>query len=454
MTAHIGPRREAVLQAWGELVATEAAGEAFDFTASNRTVRTQELVDAFVATPTRERLAALWTEDVLGDAVVGGVDGVVAAHGESLDAVAETFAEMRAADAYDEAWESRFVVPEVAWEAYGRLHPESAPVLNSTGRTGLARMGFERPRTYDEAVAAWRAFRDVYESVVGHATAGTPHESSLNHEIGEFLWFVVRTDNLQAVLGSADDAYRPLVGWEEEAELERDFELSGHERHLDGFVDAYRNGGFEEHGDEDRWNNGYWEDWKGAYLDHVDANVRPKYDLTALDPGDVEPLLDDLTVRTTISATVPTYLLGGRSGGILWNSFRDHATANPDAAAGTLSYLFDEAVDVTLRLDRFEETFGAVEEGGGGLLSLATMLLTFVHPRQYVFYKYGLLSEFFDRYANFDVPTGFNPVAYWKLNEACKLQLLKPLTERLPGESITMLDVYTLLYVWNGNYND
>lgn len=453
MTAHIGPRREAVLRGWGELVASDASGTAFDFTSSNRTVRTQELVDAFVADPTRERLGAFWTEDVLGDAVVGGVDGVLSAHGDSLEAVAETFAEMRAADAYDEAWESRFVVPEVVWEAYGRLHPGSAPVLNSTGRTGLARMGFDRPRTHDEAVETWDAFRDVYASVVGHASAGTPHESSLNHEIGEFLWFIVRTDDLQGVLGSDDD-YRPLVGWADEAELERDFELTGHERHLDGFVDAHLKGGFEENGDEDLWNNGYWEDWKGAYLDHVDAEIRPRYDLTALEPEDVEPFLDDLTVSTTISATVPTYLLGGRSGGILWGKFRDHATANPDAAAGTLSYLFDENVDVTLRLDRFEETFGAIEQGGGGLLSLATLLLTFVHPRQYVFYKYGLLSEFFDRYANFDVPTGFNPVAYWKLNEACKLQLLEPLTERLPDVSVTMLDVYTLLYVWNGNYNE
>lgn len=452
MSAHIGPRRKAVLQAWGELVGREAAGEAFDFTASNRTVRTQELVDAFVAEPTRDRLTTLWTEDVLGDSVVGGVDGVVAAHG-SVDAVAETFASMLAADAYDEAWESRFAVPTVAWEAYGRLHPESAPVLHSTGRTGLGRMGFERPRTYDEAAKTWTAFRDVYVSVVGHATAGTPHESTLNHELGEFLWFVVRTDDLPAVLGS-DDAYRPLVGWANEAELQRDFELSGHERHLDGFVDAYRKGGFEEDGDESLWNQGYWEDWKGAYLEHVDAEIRPRYDLTALESGDVEPLLEDLTARTTISATVPTYLLGGRSGGILWGTFRDHAAANPAAAAETLSYLFDDDVDVTLRLDRFEETFGAVEQGGGGLLSLATMLLTFVHPRQYVFYKYGLLRSFFDRYANFDVPTGFNPVAYWKLNEACKLQLLDPLTERLPDASVTMLDVYTLLYVWNGNYNE
>lgn len=456
MRSYIGPRREAVLEAWGELVADRASGPGFDFGGENRTVLTQERVGSFVADPTERAFEALWSEDVLGDSVMGGVSAVLERHDGSLSAVAETLAEMRGAAAYDEAWESRFLVPGVVWELFGRLHPESAPIVNSTCVTGLSRMGFERPTSYEAVRSVWGAFGDVYESVVGHGTAGTEHEVSLHHEMSEFLWFVVRTDSdeVEAMLNDASSEYRPVVGWADEAPLEADLVLSGHERHLDGFVDAYANGGFEEDGPGDLWNQGYWEDWKDAYLRHMDDVVRPRYDLTDLEPEAVPGLVEDLTERTTLSATIPTYLLGGRTGGILWSGFREHSTENPGEAAATLSYLFDESVDVTLRLDRFESFYGHLDEGGGALMSLATMLLTFAYPNEYVFYKYGLMSDFFGTYGNFEVPTGFNPSVYWKLNRACQDQLLEPLQERLEGKDATLLDVYTLLYVWDGNYND
>lgn len=62
------------------------------------------------------------------------------------------------------------------------------------------------------------------------------------------------------------------------------------------------------------------------------------------------------------------------------------------------------------------------------------------------------MKSFFDAYADYDVRQGYNPRQYCKLNLACKDQLLEALRRGLEDKDPTLLDVYTLLYVWDEHY--
>lgn len=455
MTGLFGPRREGLLTAWGELIAETSSGSGFDCTDSNRTEVTQRQVSEFLQEPSVDRFEKLWQVEVLADAVFGGPSPVLDRFG-SIEQLAETIRSVAEADAYDPDWEEHFLTPTVVWELYGRLHPDQAPILNSTSATGLSDLGLLRPRSFEEAEEEWATFRGEYESLVGHATANTSHTVPINHEISELLWFVATTDAevVTSRLQDVTEEYTPIAGWQDEAVEEPDIKLAGHERHLEGYIDAVARGGFKADGRGDLWNQGYWEDWKDDYLTHIEESVKPTYDLRQLSPDEVGPLLDNLTARATLESSVPSYLLGGRSGGILWSGFRSHSEEHVDEAADVLSYLFDENESISLRLDRFAGLYGDLEVTGGPLMSLATMLLGFIYPTEYVFYKYSLMNGFFGRYGDYDVRQGFNPSQYWKLNLACRSQVLEPLAENIDSKSPTMWDVYTLLYVWAGNYAD
>ena len=451
MTADsLGPRRTALLEAWSVHAATEASGPGFDFTENNRTNRSRDLVDAFIADPTEERFEVLWSRDVLSDAVVGG-PGLVLKRWASVDELATGIEQIRRADAYDPDWESRFPMKTAVWELYGRLHPETAPILYSESCRGLEYMGFSLPRTFADAETEWLAFKRVYESHVGHATKGTDHEAPLHHEICEFLQLIANPDEDAIVdLLQSDEEYQPLTGWRDELPLKNDIGLRGHVEHVEGYIEAKKRGGFERDGPKNLWNEDHWEVWKEEYREHVRTVVEPRYDLTNLSADELEPLFDDLNESVSISTPIPTHMLGGRHGGILWGKFKARTFEHPEEAAAVLSYLFEEDEDLDIRLDRFGRFYGQIDPGGGALLSLATILLTFVYPREYVFYKWSEMASFFGDFADYNVNQGYNTTQYWKLNLACKEQMLSALDRELEGA--TLLDVHSLLYVYKRKY--
>lgn len=449
----IGPRRKALLETWGTTASNTESGPGFDFTESNRTQKTQNQVASFLDAPSDERFRDLWSYEILADAVIGGPDGVLN-QCSGIDEVADTIGDIRAASTYDPAWEETFPVDTAVWELYGRLHPKSAPILYGECTRGLKAMGYTQSATFAEAKEAWNEFDLVYDEHVGYATRGTDHEVPRHHEMSEFLRFIATQDDETIAEQLLDDEYRPLTGWRQEWPVTTDIELTGHEPHIEGYVDAKRNGGLEREGRDDLWNKGYWEAWKGEYLEHIEKVVKSKYELTDLTASEIEPLLDDLggSTSTSLSTSVPSYMLGGRQGGIIWSGFKDRSLEDPEEAAAVLSHLFDNEDYVNLRLDRFRTFYGELEEGGGQLMSLATILLTFVHPREYVMYRWGLMSTFFGEFADYKVRTGFNTDQYWKLNVACKNQILTELDRDL--DDATMLDVHTLLYVFDREHAD
>ncbi|MFC7233456.1 hypothetical protein ACFQMM_22660 [Saliphagus sp. GCM10025308] len=439
------------MEAWADHVQSANSGPGFDLTDENRTRRTQERVESFLNDPTEDRFRELWSYETLADAVVGGPD-LVLNQCDDVERIAETIEEIRAATGYDPAWESTFPIDTAVWELYGRLHPEMAPILYSECTRGLKDLGFSSPSSYAEGGDTWREFERTYDEYVGHATLGTDHEVPRNHEMSEFLGFVATQDDEVIEETLLNDEYRPIRGWWDAWPVESGISLSGYESHVEDYAEAKEKDGLERGGPDDLWNKGHVEVWKDEYREHVETVVKPKYELTAIEPDEIEPLLDDLTESMSASSPVPAYMLGGRQGGILWSGFKDRSLEDPEEAAAVLSYLFDDGDHVSLRLDRFATFYGHLDDGGGQLLSLATILLTFVYPREYVLYRWRLMSTFFGDFADYKVQTKFNTTQYWKLNVACKRQLLAELDHHL--DDATMLDVHTVMYVYHRKYAD
>lgn len=352
----LGPRRRALLEAWGEHITTESSGPRFDFSPTNRTNETQTKANEFVQKRDEESFEALWSKDVIADSVFSSTF-VLNKYDGNTEKLARTIEDIQQSSGYNAEWEQNFAMKTAVWELYGRLHPETAPVLNSESNRGLEFMGFSRASTHSQATKQWNEFKEAYESVVGHATAGTSHEVALHHEIGEFLWFVANTDedDLVRILLADQDTYQPITGWHDEKPLQNAIQITGLTRHIEGYITAKEQGGFERDGPDDLWNKGHFESWKDSYLQHMEDVVKPNYDLTNLSSSDIEPLLDDLTESTTLGTPVPSYMLGGASGGILWSEFKKASLADTEETAAVLSYLFDTEEDVSVRLDRFSK---------------------------------------------------------------------------------------------------
>lgn len=47
------------------------------------------------------------------------------------------------------------------------------------------------------------------------------------------------------------------------------------------------------------------------------------------------------------------------------------------------------------------------------------MFLMLTYPEEYVMYRDGKFSSFFEEYSEYSVSMGFDPKQYWMLNEAC-----------------------------------
>ena len=446
---HLGPRRQALLDAWRDYASATPASEFHQFSSENRHERVTRRLDEFLTEPTEDNFEALWTPDVLRDAVIGGPALVLKNWGGSIDDLAALFEEMQQADAYDPDWEDNFVATSVLWELYGQMKPQSRPILSGAVLSGLDALGFKRPKSYQDC-GGYDRFASAYDDIVGHATAGTDHEVPWHFEIEQFLAFVGTATqyDVHAEL-SLDQEYPKLVGWEAEGDAGR-IVFKNLDPLLDKYVNSRAGGGFQQ-GETGLWGD-YWESWKWTHADHVQTTVKSQFELPDLTADDVEPFLKEFKKAPDVdlSSSVPTYMLGGRSGGILWNNFKKTSLDDPEEAAHVLSTLFDEDQPLGERLGQFNDFYVDLSSGGPRL-SLATMLLMFAYPDEYVMYKFGKFNAFFDAYSDYSVSTGFDTEQYWVLNEACRRirRRLDDAFEEDPRieDDASMLDVHTLIWV-------
>jgi hypothetical protein len=453
----VGPRRSALLDAWRRYAGSTREGPFHDFGSENRYQRVHQTLREFLDMPTEEAFEALWTREVLRDAVMGGPELVLTRWPGSIEELADRLRQMRDADEYDPAWEREFITKTAVREAYGYMDPETRPILSSSVTSGLDALGFPKPTSYVDR-DGYDVFAEAYQDIVGHATQDTEHEVPWYFEIEQFL-VLLGSEDRTAVLDELpiDDDTPQLTGWHAEGQAGR-ITFQGVDPLLEKYIETKTAGGFGQ--DEiESWGGSYWENWKWTHAEHIQDTVRATYDITDLHPGEVEPFLNQFKKAPSVelSSSVPTYLLGGRSGGILWSEFKSHSEENAEQAATVLSTLFDESQPLRDQLTQFNDFYAGLETSGGPLLSLATVLLMLAYPDRYIMYKYGKFSSFFDAYSDYDVETGFDAQQYWVLNEASE-RLRRTLDDAFKTDDrintdASMLDVHTLIWVAEGVEN-
>lgn len=442
----LGPRQREILEGWGSVVAESPAGAGYDLGNLDRSERFRDRLETFVQSPTEERFEACWSPEHLDAALVGGAPYVRNAWDGSHTDLAALLDTIRSASTYDAAWEESFPGTFAVWEVFTRTHPECV-VLTTQTVEGLRRFGFDRPQSFGDARESVDEFAGQYAELVGHATAGTPHEVHVTEEIETLLRLLSNVSDAelqQEVTGERRALYRPLITdgpgyWGGKVAF------GSLDALLDEYVLARESGRLDEE-DTDGWGGDHWETWKWAYVhDYVHVEVLPDYTITTLKPGEVVEFLDRLDRAVGLSDKIPTFLLGGKWGGILWNAFVEYSQEHPDRAATVLSDLFDESLYIATRLDGFQAVYGHLTDSPGQLLSLVTFLLLSVYPDHYVMYKYGKFSTFFEATSDYSVGSGFDTDQYWILNEACR-HLVDRLEER--DVDASMLDAHSLIWVF------
>lgn len=450
-TKKLGPLRSELLETWGNHAKTVPTGEYHDFGPSNRNIRVNQRLETFIQQPSETTFRDLWSPDALRDAVVGGPSLALKDWSGTMDELADQFREMQLADQYNPHWEKDFTVKTAIWELYGNMDPATRPILNSTVNSGLTSFGFDKPDSYSER-DGYEAFLRTYEDVVGHATKGTDHEVPRHIEIEQFLAMLAQQSRHEIYESLSLEKSPPrIVGWEAEGQAAR-ITFRDLDPLLEEYVSARAGGAFGQE-DTGLWGD-WWESWKWTHARHVKETVFEQFEPTDINSDDLDAFLSTFknAPDVELSSSVPIFLLGGRSGGILWSNFIDYSMNKPQESAVVLSGLFDESLDLNHRLTQFKEHYASLDTTGGPLLSLATMFLMFSRPQKYVMYKYGKFKSFFGAYSDYEVTTGFDQEQYWVLNQASRriLRQMEPLFDshdELAEQLPSMLDIHTLIWV-------
>ncbi|WP_435320815.1 hypothetical protein [Haloarchaeobius sp. TZWSO28] len=452
MTDTFGPRQEAILSAWKQTVPEHPTGPGYDLSESNRTRVCTERLDEFIEDPSKETFQELWDLDALYESLSPNKSLALDSFWGSVEELAELFAEVRDAETYDPAWERKFQWSQSLWELYGRTHAETSPIPTSQAASGLKQFGFAGGNTYNKRVDSLERFAETYRERVGHVTAGTDHEVPVWVEIDELLALVTTVDpeTIRAeVDGPRGPLYRSLDGYgssgstETNRPIRLDYEKLAPA--IDGHLAARESGAYQDETTE-HWGGTHIESWKWEYAKYFEETIREKYDITDLDPEELDSFFADLDVGMEPVSSVLNHMMG-RWGASDWNAVRKHCLENPEEGAAVISDLLTEDAHVTDRLGALQNFCAPLDVSPGNLMRFASTLLMFAYPEDYITFQYSRFDSFFAANSSVDgLDTGFRPTQYWQVVLACR-ELRDVLREERPDAD--MIDVHTLVYVWN-----
>ena len=448
-----GQTLHSMLSGWKAAVSDSSSGTGYDLTESNRTAVCRRRVDAFLDSPSEDSFRRLWSDDAIVDYWAPNAAVILQVADDSLEDLAELVAEVRDADAYDPAWES-LIDGSGLWELYGRLHADRDPIPTDRANEALQRFRFEGHDERQARIAEIERFRETYEAVVGHATAGTDFELAIYAEVDELFTLVTTTDRVDVnaeLHGPYERLYRPLIGFRREPTPSDRIEWTGVEAVVENHLDAKDSGAYDDHTTR-HWGGTQIETWKWDYLEYFQEEICGGFDLDSLDADEIEPFFEAISEpddRVDVVGDVPRKMMGNRFNVFAWNDVVDHCLMNPDDAAATLSTLFDEELPIEDRLHVFYEFASPPilenDRSPGSLLRAATALLMYAYPDRHVNFQYQRFSDFFEAYSTSDrLDTGFSASQYKEVVFACR-DLLR-LIERYTDDA-SMLDVQTMIYI-------
>lgn len=315
-------------------------------------------------------------------------------------------------------------------------------------------LGYDVGTDRESVSQAITAFREKYESRVGHASGGTSYEVPLYAEIDEFFRLVetVDRDTITAqVTGPYASLFRPLIGYRFHTDTTETIKWDG----VEALIEARDSGAYADQ-ETAHWGGTHIESWKWQFKNYFQDVVWTEFDLTELTAEDVPRFFETLenpTEEFDAVSNVPAQMMGGQFHRLARREIVDHCHENPTKAAAVLGDLFDEDLGIIDRLNEFYEfcrhltTKEENKRGPGSLLRAATALLMYAYPEHHITFQYQRLDDFFDQYSTADgVEMGFNAQQYREVTIASR-DLLEKIKDRTGDAS--MIDVQTLIYVAN-----
>ena len=178
-----------ILEKWNQVVENTASAPHFRLNRQYNPSEAIERVESFITNPSQSSFENFW--DPLHSAQRRGAAAKIYEKwhegGQTDDELADLIEEIYQADSYNPTWQGELGARKTLWELFGFLHIEEYPIINSCAQNGLAFFGYDCPSDYKGSVEKFRQFRTNYESVVGHASAGTDHEVPINFEIDQLF---------------------------------------------------------------------------------------------------------------------------------------------------------------------------------------------------------------------------------------------------------------------------
>jgi MoxR-like ATPase len=188
-TSRLPSAQREILNRWADVISDTPSGATFSVEAHDKRGLIQERTETFLKDPTPERFTEMWrTGYAAGRAVAPTpIPEKWADEGGTTEELAALIREITTSDTYDPDWEEALSAPRSTREFYGWHHAGSTPILNAYMINALEFFAVPEDEveenSFEEQCEVFQQFREMYESQVGHATAGTDWEVPLNVEI-------------------------------------------------------------------------------------------------------------------------------------------------------------------------------------------------------------------------------------------------------------------------------
>lgn len=428
-------RAEKVLMLWKKIASGDTELKDLDIEdLRGRVEKADEFADAFIANPTKAGFLKLWNTGVIasaqGDSSGSKIYKNWRENGRDMKELSGLIKSVKESEVYDERWEEEIGTREPMRELYGLLHMEDHPLIYSTTEKGLRTFGYGTTGEYQRLEEEFGEFKKEYIRIIGSVTEERDNELPIHLEIHR-LFQISEQVCLKDLREIEDEELRQFVKEVLVLKMLSNSLSDGISR----YARLYNEGKFHEEEE-------YWESWKFEHADYYEENVKSRFNLTDLNPDDLEMFFEAIE-GDRLPNVIPAYLLGARWGSIGWVDFKNISLENPEASAMVMSSLMDENEGLEGRLSKFVEFYKDISLSPGPTLGLATYFLMFTYPDEYIFYKYDEFTKFFKDFLDDKVSSGFNPKEYIAINEICK-ELKVELSKHSTPSS--MIHVHNMIY--------
>lgn len=198
-----------LLTKWKLIAMNYSSNKHFDFKRyDSNEIRKQ--VETFLGNPNIDTFGKFWNDM---DSAQRKSKAIKVFEENKLTDLTEVLKAMLQTTNYNNEWEKLRNAKHSLWELFGRLNLEKLPPLNECSRRSLSFFGYNTNSEYADVLLKFNEFKKQYIELIGHATAGTDHETPINLEIDQLFNVIdkIETEDLDATIGDIKEFYSDVL---------------------------------------------------------------------------------------------------------------------------------------------------------------------------------------------------------------------------------------------------